>query len=132
MRDDIFRFPAPLEQGTMLGHDGTLAPEEVEHLENLGYVVAHYKSFSGQRLIQAYFEGLAKGLIEMDVKTFKSMDTIRKQMSKMEKGQDDLKAKDTSSKVDVVQLLKGGVKPDVGATPTRRRGRPPGKANGVD
>lgn len=126
MRDDVANFPPPLEDGQVLGHDGALTPEEVGHLEGLGYVVAHYKSFSGQKLVQAYFEGLAKGLIELDPKTFKSMDAIRKQLSKMAAGESEFKAKDKIGKPDVVSLLRNkGATEDVVETPTRRRGRPP-------
>lgn len=125
MRIDIDQFPSPHEVGQLLGHDGTLSPEEVARLESLGYVVAHYKAFTGQKLIQAYFEGLAKGLIEFDQKTFKSMDTIRKQMSKMNKGEGDLMAVDKIEKPDVMKLLAGLGSESAILEPAKRRGRPP-------
>lgn len=125
MREDIANFPAPLEPGQLLGHDGTLSPEEVARLEALGYVVAHYKSFTGNKLIQAYFEGLAKGLIELDSKTFKSMDTIRKQMTKMTTGEGDLMAVERMEKPDAVKLLAGLGSERAILEPAKRRGRPP-------
>lgn len=128
MREDIQHFPPPHDSASVLGHDGALTQEETEHLQKLGYVVAHWKAFSGTKLVQAYFEGLAKGLIELDPKVFKSMDTIRKQISKLDAGESQLKAEDRSEKVDVVALLKSkGATPEDDET-KRRRGRPPGGA----
>lgn len=127
LRSDIAEFPPPIEKAQVLGHDGTLTSEEVKHLETMGYVVAHYKAFTGQKLIQAYFEGLAKGLIEMEPQTFRAIDTIRKQMAKLEKGEDDLKDTGKVAKVDVVTLLRTKGADHVGSEPVRRRGRPPGQ-----
>lgn len=125
MREDIQSFPPPHDAGALLGHDGTLTPEEVIHLQSLGYVVAHYKSFSGSKLVQAYFEGLAKGLIGLEAQTFKSMDTIRKQLSKLEAGDSDLKAPDRTERVDIISALRN--KNVIESEPAaRRRGRPPG------
>lgn len=126
MRPDIEFFPPPREAGQLLGHDGTLTSEEVQHLESLGYVVAHYKAFTGSQLVQAYFEGLAKGLIELDGKTFRSMDTIRKQLAKMTSAEGDFKAKDRSGKPDIVTLLRSGMGETVEEPQKRRRGRPAG------
>lgn len=125
IRADILNFPPATDVGTILGHDGSLNGEEVAHLQRLGFVVAHYKSFTGQKLMQAYFEGIAKGLIEPDTKTFKAMDSIRKQIGKMEVGDSDLKDTGKVEKPDVVALIKarGAAVP---VPVARRRGRPPG------
>lgn len=126
MRPDIVSFPPPQDKDSLIGHDGTLTEEEVAHLQGLGYVVSHWKSFSGAKLVQAYFEGIAKGLIEMESKTFKSMDTIRKQLSKMEAGDSDLKAPGKTDKPDAIKLLSS-----IGGSgkiePYRGPGRPPKK-----
>lgn len=124
MRDDIAKFPPPVDSGQLIGHDGGLAPEEVKHLAGLGYVVAHWKSFSGQKLVQAYFEGLAKGLIELDPKTFKAIDTMRKQLSKVDAGESDLKATDRGGRPDILGVLRGGFEFE-NQSQEKRRGRPP-------
>jgi hypothetical protein len=124
MRDDIRHFPPPQEEGVILGHDGTLTEEEVKHLQELGYSISHYKSYTGYKLIQAYFEGLAKGLIGLDPGVYKSMDALRKQFMKLDESSSEMKT-GKSAKVDVVTLLTGGVSFD--QNPAKRRGRPPGK-----
>lgn len=123
MRPDILQFPPPHEESSILGHDGSLTPEEVGHLQDLGYVVAHYKSFSGITLVQAYFEGVAKGLIALDVATMKSMDTIRKQLAKLDKGESALKSEDRGGRVDVLSLLENHHSDE--PEKRKRRGRPP-------
>jgi hypothetical protein len=126
VRDDILHFPPPNEDAQVLGHDGTLTTEEVEHLQSLGYHVKHYKAYSGSTLVQAYFEGLAKGLIAMDAQVYKSMDAIRKQLSKMDNSESTLKAEGKGGKPDVLTLLKGGV--DMSEPIKRGPGRPPNRS----
>lgn len=99
MRSDIKNFPPPDEPNSILGHDGSLAEDEVIHLQSLGYQVAHWKSFSGNRLVQAYFEGVAKSLIELDENQFRTMEAMRKL------GGSDLVQKEKGEVSDVMSIL---------------------------
>lgn len=125
LREEIKNFPPPEGEDALLGHDGRLNAEEVKYLQDLGYTVAHYKSFSGAKFVQSYFEGIAKGLIELDPQVFKSVDTIRKQFSKTETGESDLKAKSKVEKVDAIKLLSN--LPTLVPEEGKKRGRPPKK-----
>lgn len=126
MRLDIAEFPAADEPNSVLGHDGTLTDEEVKHLTNRGYFVAHWKSFSGARLVQAYFEGLAKGLIPLDDAQFKTMEAIRKM------GTQDLIQKDKGEVSDIMSILQAPFRTtEITKGPLKRR-KPPTKPDHDD
>jgi hypothetical protein len=119
MRTDIKNFPPPDEANAILGHDGSLAEDEVAHLQRLGYHVAHWKSFSGNRLVQAYFEGVAKGLIELDDTQFRTVESMRKL------GGADLSAKPKEEVSDVMSVLSAPLRQSgVGKGPLKRRASP--------
>lgn len=119
MRPDIAEFPAADEPNSVLGHDGTLTDEEVKHLTSLGYFVAHWKSFSGNRLVQAYFEGLAKGLIPFDDGQIKAMEAIRKL------GTQDLIQKDKGEVSDIMSILQAPFRSaEISKGPLKKRKSP--------
>lgn len=119
MRRDIENFPPPDEANAILGHDGSLSTEEVAHLQSLGYQVAHWKSFSGSRLTQAYFEGLAKGLIELDDAQFRTMEAMRKL------GGADLVQKPKGEASDVMSVLSAPLRTaNVSKGPLKKRASP--------
>lgn len=119
MRKDIQNFPSPDEPNSVLGHDGSLTEEEVVHLQKLGFQVAHWKSFSGSRLVQAYFEGLAKGLIELDDAQFRTMEAMRKL------GGTDLVQKERGEASDVMSVLSAPLRTaNVTKGPLKKRASP--------
>lgn len=119
MRQDIKNFPPPEEPGCLLGQDGRLTEEEVTHLQKLGYTVSNWKALSGQRLVQGYLEGSAKGLIEFDENQMRIIETMRKM------GAADLIQKDKVEASDVMSILSSPFKNvEVGRGVLKKRASP--------
>lgn len=125
MRRDIATFPPPDEPNSVVGHDGSLSAEEITHLQGLGWYVAHWKSFSGIRLVQSYGEGVAKGLIAYNDEEFRAVEAIRKQMSKLDADGSDLKQKTREEVSDVMAVLQAPFRAtNVNKGPLKKRASP--------
>lgn len=126
LRPDIANFPKAQMPGTALGHDGTLTDIEVAHLQSLGYDVMHYKAATGPRLVEAYLEGAAKGLIEFNEKIFKALESMRKHYAKTSREGFEESLINKGGKVDALKLLEGlGSDSAPAEQAPKKRGRPP-------